>query len=355
MNLALFNKKNRYLGIDISATSVKLVELSRTGGRFHVEAYGTEPLPEGAIDNRNPSDPAAVGAAIRKVVKDCRTALREAVIAVPSTSVITRTITMPVELDDAEIESTLQLEASQYIPFALEEVYLDFEVVGRSATEPTQQEVLLVATRRENVDSRTEALREAGLRPAIVDVETYALENSFHLLATTLPQYGSDARFALIDVGAGHTTLYILQDGRTIYTREHAFGGDILTNAIADTNGITRSDAELFKRTGGQNDEHSVSLINHYRNTIAEQIAQTLQFFFSSSHHSTVEHVVLTGGGSLVPGLPRAVGSTLQVPTVLGNPFEAMTAPARVRHRDLQAQAPLFATACGLALRSFDR
>lgn len=353
--MALFNKKNRYLGIDISATAVKLVELSRAGGRFQVEAYGTEPLPEGTMDNRNPSDPAAVGAAIRKIVKDCRTSLREAVVAVPSTSVITRTITMPIELGDAEIESTLQLEASQYIPFALEEVYLDFEVVGRSALEPTQQDVLLVATRREYVDLRNESLREAGLRAAIVDVETYALENSFHLLASTLPQYGADARFALIDVGAGHTTLYVLQEGRTIYTREHAFGGDMLTNAIADAYGITRADAELAKRTGGQNDEYSTDLITHYRNTIAEQIGQTLQFFFSSSHHSTVEHVILTGGGSLVPGLPRAVGATLQIPTVLGNPFEAMTAPARVRHRDLQAQAPLYATACGLALRSFDR
>jgi len=352
--LALFNKKSRYLGIDISATAVKVVELSRSGERFQVEGCAVEPLPDGAMNNRNPSDINAVGTAIRKAVKDMKSPLREAVVAVPSTSVITRTVTLPIDLDEASIQSTLEIEASQYIPFAIEEVYFDFDVVGPAPNDAAMQEVQLVASRRENVDLRVDALREAGIKASVVDVETYALENTFQLLSATLPQYGSEARFAIVDIGAWHTTLYVVREGRTIYSREHTFGGDMLTTAIADGLGISRADAELAKRSGSQDEEFASSMLAHYRNTVAEQIGQTLQFFFSSSHYSSVEHVILTGGGSLVQGLTRAVGATLQVPTVLGNPFESMSIASKVRQRELQAQAPLFATACGLALRSFD-
>lgn len=352
--MSLFNKKSRYLGIDLSTTSVKLVELSRAGQRYQLEGFAVEPIPEGAVENRNPSDAQVVGAAIRKAVRDMHSGLAQAVIAVPTTSVITRVVSLPAELDESRLETTLDVEAGQYIPFPLDEVYLDFEMLGRSRSDAALQELMLVATRRENVDLRQDALREAGLKAEVIDVESYAVENVFPLLASKLPQYGQDARFAVLDVGATYSSLYVLQAGRVVYTREQAFGGDLLTAALAENLGVGRPEAELMKRSGRLGDSFSAEVVTRYRNLLAEQIGQMLQFFFSSSHHSNVEHVVLIGGGALVPGLSRAVGATLQIPTVVGNPFEAMLVAPRLRSRDVQTNAAMFAVACGLALRSFD-
>ncbi len=376
--MTLFNRKSRYLGIDLSAASVKLVELSRAGQRYQIEACAIEPIPAGAMENRNPNDLVAVAAAVRRAVKESGTRLSEAVVAVPATSVITRTVSLPAELNERDIEATLTLEAAQYIPFPLEEVYLEFELLGRARADPSRQEVLLVASRRENVDLRTEALEEAGLAAAIVDVETYAVESAFRVLANALPQHGDDARYALIDLGATHSTLYVLQHGHVIHApREQAFGGNLLTQAITDSRretGQAREAAPLEPREAAE-----VAL--RYRTTIAGQIAQMLQFFYSSSHHAGVEHVILSGGGALMPGLARAVGTALQVPSVIANPFDGMLAAPRLRlanrhaagnpwltagllpaldsapamrHGELSRQAARFVVACGLALRSFD-
>jgi type IV pilus assembly protein PilM len=365
--VALFKKRNRHLGIDISASTIKLVELSRNGQRFQVEAIGIEPIPEGIMEDRNPSDPEEVGSVIKRALKASGSRLRNAAAAVPTSSVITRTIPMPTEFGEDEIETNIQIEASQYIPFPLEEIYLDFQIQGPSKTGTDTQDVMIVASRKENVDLREEALKEAGLKATIVDVEAYALENTFDFLTgegsddsvestniLSKKDNSSERCTALIDIGANITALYVFQGSRVIFTREQSFGGEQLTMAIAETYGLPKDRAELAKRSGELSEDYPTSILEPFKQSMAEQIGQALQFFFASSHFNSVDRIILIGGGSMTPDLDKAVENCLGIPTKIGNPFEHMANSNRVNPRSMIRDAPLFAIACGLALRSFD-
>jgi type IV pilus assembly protein PilM len=359
--LAFFKTKDRVLGIDISPSAVKLIELSRSGIRYTVEAMAVEPLPEGAVHDRNPADTEKVGTAIKRAVKTSSTRLRKAAVAVPTSSVITRTISMPAEFSEAEIEANIQLDASQYIPFPLEEIHLDFQVIPESQT-PGTQNVMLVASRQENVDLRQEALEEAGLKAAIVDVEAYSLENAFRFLEQALPKQISNSEAnkltALVDIGASISTLYILRGDRVVFTREQNFGTDQLTTTIMTTYDLPRERAELAKRSNELPDGYQVDILNPFLKSTALQIEQALQFFFSSDQYSSgqlnIENLILVGGGAMTPGLDEIVKEHLSVPTAIGNPFNQMGNAARINRASLMRDAPLFAIACGLALRSYE-
>ena len=360
--MALFKKRENVLGIDISPSAVKLIELSRGSRRFQVEAMAIEPLPEGVMADRNPNDPDEVGATIKRALKASGSKLKKAAVAVPTSSVITRTIPMPAEFSEDDIESSLQFEAAQYIPFPLEEIYMDFQVLAASKSGSGTQDVMLVASRKENVDLREEAIREAGLKPFMVDVEAYALENTFGLLADdmakgdnrkTLAKSDKEKRIAMVDMGATITTLYVLQGNKVIFTREQPFGGDQLTTAIVDTYDLPKERAELAKRSGELSEDYPATILEPFRQSAAEQLGNALQFFFSSSQYNSVDSIVLVGGGGMVAGLDKVVANLLGIPTIIGNPFAHMGNAGRVNRHSLMRDAPLFAVACGLALRSF--
>ena len=354
--MALFKKKERFLGIDISPSSVKLMELSRSGRRFQVEAMAMEPLPEGSMEDRNPSALDQVGMVVKRVMKNSGSSLKKASVAVPTSSVITRTIPMPIEFSEDEIDYNIQLEAAQYIPFPLEEIHLDFQALGPSKGSDTMQDVMIVASRRENVDLREEALEEAGLKAAVVDVEAYALENAFPFLlgASSDHAHGAETRTAVIDIGSMITTLYVFQGDAVIFTREQNFGGDQLTEAIADTYDLPKDRAELAKRSGELSEDYPETILRPYRQALAEQVDNALQFFYTSSHYSSVDLVILTGGGALIDGLDEAIAEYLGVPAAVGNPFVGVKSAKRVNQRNLERDAPLFTVAFGLALRSLD-
>jgi type IV pilus assembly protein PilM len=368
--LALFKKRNLVLGIDISHSAVKLLELSRSGQRYRVEAMAFEPLPGDSMEDRNPADLDQVGAAIKRALKLSGTRLKQAAVAVPTSSVIIRTIPMPLEFNEDEIEANIQLDASQYIPFPLEEIYMDFQMVPGSAKAAAgTQEVMLVASRQENVELRRDVLQDAGLKTVIVDVEAYALENTSRLLPLPLllddsqngsPARGHDRLIALVDIGTVMTTLYVLQGDKVIFTREQSFGGEQLTLTIAEAYGLSRENAELAKKHPSELPEDYVTgVLAAFQQSAAEQINQALQFFFSSDHlHTgypmTLAGIVLAGGGAITSGLDQAISEQLGIPTVLCNPFMKMESSPRVNRQILLRDAPLFAVACGLALRSFD-
>ncbi len=351
--MALFSRKERFLGLDISGSSVKLVELGKSGQRYQVEAVAIEALPEGAMSDRNPADLDLVSAAIRRAIKNAGSRLKGAAVAVPTSSVITRTIPMPVSFGEEEIETNLQIEAAQYIPFPLEEIYLDFQIVGASKADASSQDIMLVASRKENVDLREECLREAGLKAELVDVEAYAIENTFPLMALDAMGGGGQCT-AVVDSGAAITTLYVFNGSRVVFTREQSFGGDQLTNLIADTYGMPREKAELAKRSGELSEDYPGTVLEPFRQSLADQIGNALQFFFSSSHYNSVDRIILTGGGALIEGIDATVQSALEVPVVVANPFEQMGSANKVNRRSLMRDAPLYAVACGLAMRSFD-
>jgi len=347
-------KKPPVLGLDISSTAVKLLELGKSGDRLRVESYAVEPLPPNSVIEKNISDVEAVGEAIKRVVKRSGSRTRFAAAAVAGSAVITKTVSMPANLSEDELEQQIQLEADQYIPYPLEEVNLDFEVLGPTENDPERVDVLLAASRSENVDVRVAAIELAGLKAKIIDVEAYAIENAFQLLAPQLPEQGIDQTIAVVDVGATMTTLNVMHDLKNIYTREQVFGGKQLTEEIQRRYGLSYEEAGMAKRQGGLPDNYVPEVLEPFMETMAQQVSRSLQFFFSANQYSSVDHIVLAGGSAMIPGIDELIADKLGVHTSIANPFANMTLASRVKAQSLSNDAPALMIACGLALRSFD-
>ncbi len=354
--LGLFSKKaSSLLGIDISSTSVKLLELSRSGGRYRVEAYAVEPLPANAVVEKNIAELEGVGQALSRVLVKARTSTKGVAVAVAGSAVITKTIEMDAGLSDDEMENQLKVEADQYIPYPLEEVAIDFEVQGYSVRNPERVEVLLAACRKENVEVREAALALAGLSAKVIDVEAYALERAYGLLAAQLGQ-GDDASLtvAVMDIGATMTTLSVLHNGRIIYTREQLFGGRQLTEEIQRRYGLTVEEAGLAKKQGGLPDDYVAEVLQPFKDAVVQQVSRSLQFFFAAGQFNDVDYIMLAGGTSSIAGLDQLIQQRLGTPTLVANPFADMALSSKVNAGALASDAPALMIACGLALRSFD-
>lgn len=352
------SKKQAMLGLDISSTAVKLLELSKSSGRsgaqYRVESYAVEPLPANAVVEKNIADVDAVGQAVKNVVRRSGTKTRQAVVAVSGSAVITKVISMPASLSEAEMENQIQLEADQYIPYPLEEVNLDFEILGPSEKNPEMLEVLLAASRSENVDDRVAALEIAGLTTAIVDVEAYAMENAFSQIADQLPEQNDDQVVAIADIGATTTTLNVLHRGHVVYAREQNFGGRQLTEEIQRRYGLSHEEAGMAKRQGGLPDNYIPEVLEPFKEAMAQQVSRSLQFFYSASAFNSVDMVVLAGGCASIPGVDELIEEKIGTPSIIANPFASMSVSSNVKPQSLSNDAPALMIACGLALRSFD-
>jgi len=347
-------RKTILLGLDISSSAVKMLELSEHNQRFRVESYAVEPLPANSVVEKTIADVESVGETIRRAVRRSGTKCRVVAVAVAGSAVITKVITMPAALSDQELAMQIETEADQYIPYPLEEVALDFEVLGTSAASPETVDVLLAACRSENVDARVAAVELGGLVPKIVDVEAFALENSFALIASQLPDSGFGKVVAVVDIGATMTTLNVLHDQRLIYTREQVFGGRQLTEEIQRRYGLSYEEAGMAKRKGGLPDNYATEVLEPFKEAMAQQVSRSLQFFFSSSQHNAVDHLVLAGGCAAISGADELIEARVGVKTSIANPFASMTLSPKVNAQALSDDAPALMIACGLALRSFD-
>ncbi len=353
--LGLFNKKaNTLLGIDISSTSVKLLELSRSGGRYKVEAYAVEPLPPNAVVEKNIAELEGVGQALARVVAKARTGVKTAAVAVAGSAVITKTIEMDGGLSEDELENQLKIEADQYIPYPLEEVAIDFEVQGASARNAERVDVLLAACRKENVEVREAALALSGLTAKVVDVEAYALERAFSLLGDQLGGNADELTVAVVDIGATMTTLSVLHHGRTIYTREQLFGGRQLTEEIQRRYGLSVEEAGLAKKQGGLPDDYDSEVLQPFKDAVVQQVSRSLQFFFAAGQFNDVDYILLAGGTASIPDLDRLIQQKIGTPTLVANPFTDMVLSGKVNAGALASDAPALMIACGLAMRSFD-
>ena len=351
----LFKQKQPVvLGLDISSTAIKLLELGQSGDRMRVESYAVEPLPANSVIEKNIADVEAVGDAIKRAVKRSASRTKLAAVAVAGSAVITKIIAMPASLTEDEMEQQIEMEADQYIPYPLEEVNLDFEVVGPSENDPERIDVLLAASRSENVDIRIAAIELAGLKAKIVDVEAYAMENAFSLLIPQLPEQGIDQTIAVIDIGATMTTLNVMHDRKTIYTREQVFGGKQLTEEIQRRYGLSYEEAGMAKRQGGLPDNYIPEVLEPFKDAMTQQVSRSLQFFYGSSQYNNVDHIVLAGGSAMIPGIDEMIANKLGVHTSVANPFTNMTLASRVKAQSLSNDAPALMIAAGLAMRSFD-
>jgi type IV pilus assembly protein PilM len=341
------------VGVDISSTAVKLLQLARVGNRYRVEHYAVESLPPNAVVEKQIAEVEVVGEAIKRALARSGSRAKFGAAAVAGASVITKVIPMPADLDEDELEAQVELEATNYIPYPIEEVNLDFEVIGPMPNTSESVQVLLAASRSENVEMRASALEIGGLTPRVVDVEAFAIENAFALLADQL-NTPRDGLVALVDSGATMTTLNVLRNGRSLYTREQVFGGKQLTDEIMRRYGLSYEEAGLAKRQGGLPESYQVEVLEPFKEAMVQQISRLLQFFYAGSEFNRVDQVVIAGGSAAIPGLAQLVEEQLGIPTMIANPLAQMTLGPRVQAHALAQDAPALMIACGLALRSFD-
>ncbi|MDD2916076.1 MAG: pilus assembly protein PilM [Gallionella sp.] len=344
------------IGVDITSYSVKMVELSEMPKKdgFIVERYVIEPLPKDAISDGNINNLEAVSESLQRAWKRLGSRIKNVSLALPAAAVITKKILLPAGMREEDLEYQVESEANQYIPFALEEVNLDFQVIGPAPTDPDEVEVLLAASRKGNVEDRVAAAQGAGLRALVVDVEPYAAETAFEQIRAQLPDNATDKCVALIDIGASVMNVNVLRNGQSIYSRDQQVGGDQLTQQIQGMFGLSAEEAELGKRNGGLPDNYENDVLSPFRENVVMEIARAMQFFFTSTQYDEVDYIVLAGGCAVLPGLDDAVATRTQVSTMIANPFALMTLSSRIKPRQLQTDAPSLIVACGLAMRRFD-
>ena len=348
--LELFSKRSQIIGLDISSTSVKLLEISRGKLGMQVESYAVEPLPVNSVNEKTIQDPEAVGEAVRRVVKKSGTKANRAVVAVSGSAVITKVITAPAGLRDSELETQVMLAADQHIPYALNEVNIDFQVLGPAADDGKQVDVLLAATKTENIEDRELVLKLAGLKAAIVDVEPYTIEHAMDLIIGNDEERAAKT-IAVIDVGATMTSLNVIQDRQLIYTREQPFGGKLLTEEIMRRYGLSYQDAGRAKRVGGLPEDYLPEVLEPFKQSIAQHINRYLQFYYSSSQDVEVDEILLAGGSSSIEGIDGYITDHIGTPSSLVNPFERLECREGIDRERLIQDGPAMMIACGLALR----
>ncbi|MCS6997045.1 MAG: pilus assembly protein PilM [Casimicrobiaceae bacterium] len=342
------------IGVDISTTAVKMVELGGTREKPELVRYTIEALPKDSVTDGNIGNMEAVAETVARAYRKLGARTRSAAAALPSNMVITKRIKLPAAQREEDLEATVEAEANQYIPFALDEVNLDFYVIGPVADDATQVDVLIAAARKEKVDDRVEALESGGLKAVIVDVDSLAVASACELLAEGLPGRGVDQNIGILDIGANSTRFYVFRNGEQIFMRESPIGGQQLTQEIQRTYNMTAEEAEAAKRAGNLPANYESDVLRAYVDTLAIEAARALQFFLTSTNRGQLDCILLAGGGATLVGLPEAVSRRTSVAASVANPFAGMSLGSGVRQRQLAQDAPSLLIACGLAMRRFD-
>ncbi len=258
-------------------------------------------------------------------------------------------------MTEQELEVQVESEANQYIPFSLDEVSLDFCVIGPSKNSPGDIDVLIAASRREKVQDRQGLAEAAGLKPIVVDIESNASRLAAGRLIEALPGKGSNAMVALFEVGALTTSMQVILNDEVLYDRDQAFGGAQLTQLIVRQYGFSVEEAETKKRNGDLPEDYQSAVLRPFVDSMAQEIVRALQFFFTSTPHNRVDHIMLAGGSAPLPGLTEAVTQQSGFPCSSLNPFDGMEIGSGVRLKKMVREAPSYLTSCGLAMRRFLR
>lgn len=342
------------IGLDISSSSVKLVELGQDeSGKYILERFASESFEKGWIADGQIEKFEEVADAVRRVVAKSGTKTRDVVMAMPQSSVITKKIILPAGLREDELEVQVESEANQYIPFSLDEVSLDFCVIGPSPTSVGDVEVLIAASRKDRVQDRQGLAEAAGLKPVVLDVESHASRLAMARIVRALPNEGRDSLVALFEIGADTTSLKVLLDDELLYDRDQAFGGSQLTQLISRQYGFSFEEAEQKKLVSDLPDDYQSQILAPFVDSLSQEIGRALQYFFTSTPHHKVHYVMLAGGTATLPGLKDRVTQLTGFASKVVNPFDNMSLGPSVRESKLYREAPSYLTACGLAMRRF--
>jgi len=354
LDLLLGRKHPPMIGLDISSSSAKMVELGRSpGGEYVLERFGSEPFEKGWITDGQIEKFDEVADTVRKLVQKSGTKTRQVVMAMPQSAVITKRIMLPAGLRDEELELQVESEANQYIPFSLDEVSLDFCVIGPSQTSHGDVEVLIAASRKDRVQDRQGLAEAAGLKPVVLDIESHASRLAMGRIVSALPNEGKDALVALFEIGADTTSLKVLKDEEMLYDRDQAFGGSQLTQLISRQYGFSFEEAEQKKLSGDLPDDYDSAILAPFVDSLSQEIGRALQYFFTSTPHHRVHYVMLAGGTATLPGLRDRLTELTGFTSMVVNPFDAMKFGAAVKESRVRKEAPSYLTACGLAMRRF--
>lgn len=348
---SFLERKQNLLGLDITSSAVKLVEMSRKGREYRIESYAVAPLPEGVSNEKNIIEPEPVGEAIRKALRDSRSRLKRCALAIPTSMAINKIINMPASIPASELEAQIAIEADQHIPYSMDEVSYDFEVLGPSRNNPEMLDILLAGTRSENVEVRLAAAEMAGLTVEIVDTETHALEKVLRCLTTELDQYDS---VAVVDFGASMTSITVFEQGRLTFSREQSFGGRQLTEQIMHRYGLTWQEAGLAKKEGNLPENYIAEVLDPFKDNMVRQLHRFLQFYFASSQHDAVSQILISGGCARIPGIDEQIQSVIGTPVKVVNPFTQVALGSRVSPVRFTNDMQALLIAAGLSLRGLD-
>ena len=343
------------VGVDISSSSIKMVELAQAGkDGYRLERYVIEPLPKDIVTEGNIANLEIAGESLRRAWRRLGTRVKLVAMALPASAVITKKVIIPSAGRDEDLEVQVESEANQYLPFALDEVNLDFQVLGQAPTGPEEVEVLIAASRREKVEDRVAVAESAGLKPVVMDVESYAAQAALELIEMNLPGKHGERIIAAVDIGASTMRISMLKDGQAVYVREQQVGGNQLTQEIARHFNIDPEEAEKEKKSGALPDSYAAEVLQPFLENLSLEIARAIQFLFTSTQYNKVDHIILAGGCAMLPGLEDIVSARTQINTLVANPFAQMQISSRLSPRLLAQDAPSLLVACGLAMRRFD-
>ncbi len=349
----LGTKSPPVMGLDIGSSSIRLLQLSRHGSSYRIDHFAIEPLPQGVIVEKSVQDIEAISGAIQSAVRNSGSNSKFCAVAVSGSAVFTKAISLPANLAEADIESQVQIEANQYIPYPLDEISLDFEVLGPSPRNADMVDILLAASKNENVESRQDALESLGLKAKVVDVESFAIANAFELIRER-EGIRSTETVGIFDIGHDLSTLLILRNGRVVYTRDHPFGGNQLIEEIMRRYDMTAEQAKFFMRgePGPENFEDEV--LEPFMLNVVHQISRALQFYSSSAEFSNIRTMYLAGSMASTKGLADVVEQELGIKTGVADPVSGLEIAPSVAVAALTRNTPNLMVAMGLALRGFD-
>ncbi|MCH8617646.1 pilus assembly protein PilM [Undibacterium sp. TS12] len=352
---SLLGRKNPPLfGLDISSLDIKLVELSEGANKsYRLERYASEPLPKGAVLDGNIENIEQVTETVRKLVKKSGTSAKNVAMAMPASAVITKKIILAGTLTEQALEVQVESEASQYIPFSMDEVSLDFCVLGPAANAEEDIEVMLAASRKEKIEDRVAIIQAAGLQAKVMDIESYAARASISRLIAQQSNGGKDQIYAIFQIGAKRTYIFIMLNDEVIYEREQQFGGAQLTQDIVRNYGMSVEEAEIKKKNGDLPDTYEMELLEPFLESAALEVTRAIQFFFTSTPFTRVDQIYLTGGCAVIPGLVEIIAERTKISTAVVSPFKGMELGSGVNEKALRHDAPAYMVACGLALRRF--
>jgi len=343
------------IGVDISSSAIKMVEIDEASkGIYRVERYAIEPLPKDSVVEGNINNLDAVSDALKRCHKRLGSNIKNLALALPNAAVISKKIMVPAGQTEDDLELQVETEANQYIPFALDEVNLDFQVLGPAANSPDDIEVLIAASRKEKIIDRLAVAESAGLKATVMDVDLFAAQAAFELIESQFPDRGKDQNIAVVDVGSSIMGVNVLRNDQSIYMREQPFGGNQLTQEIQNKFGLSPEEAEAAKRAGGLPENYESDVLQPFMDMMGLEVARALQFFFTSTQHNQIHHIVLSGGYAAIPATEETVSKRVQINTIIANPFVNMQLSSKIRPKSLTQDAPSLMVACGLAMRRFD-